>query len=171
MRIDQNSYLSQITFDPQIKRSGGRNQGQAVQATKGADTVKISKEAREAYESYALNARKKNDLPDAKEDFRSYLKRCREEDKTPEDRLKELQEKLREVQEKISETADQAGLTDPSRQTFEEATGSGRPDSPEQDILSLTQKSANPSGLAKLESLYIQMDQIIEEIQKVAEEM
>jgi len=171
MRIDQNSYLSQITFDPQTRRSGGQNQGQAVQATKSADTVRISKEAREAYESYALNARKKNDVPDAKEDFRSYLKRCREKAKTPEDRLKELQEKLREVQEKISETADQAGLTDSSRRALEEAAGSGLKEGSEQEALSLTQQTINPSGRAKLEALYIQMDQIIEEIQKVAEEL
>lgn len=178
MRIDQNSYLNQIAFSSQISRTHNEGQSgiQGTQSIKGTDRIQISKEARQAYESYALNAKKKNDVPDAKEDFKSYLKRCREDPKTPEDRLKELQEELREVQEKIDKTAQEAGLANSSKPEIEEAgqQAPGQQSGPggfEQDVMSLSRKIINPSSQAKLEALYIQMDQIVEEIKKVAEEL
>ncbi|UQZ88563.1 hypothetical protein C4J81_04810 [Deltaproteobacteria bacterium Smac51] len=170
MRIDQSSYLNQITFNTQVSRNRTQETSQAAAPMKGSDTVRISKEAREAYESYALNARKKNDVPDAKEDFRTYLKKCSEGAKTPEDRLKELQEKLREVQEQISETAEQAGIANPTKQAVEDAAKEPDQGDLERNALSLS-KTISPSGQAKLEALYVQMEQIIDEIKKVSEEL
>ena len=171
MRIDQNSYLNPAAFTTQTARVKNQDGIQGAVSIKGSDRVEISREARQAYESYALNTKKKNDAPDAKEDFRDYLKRCREAPKTPEDRLKELQEKLKAVQEKISETAEQAGISDPSKLAVEEAARQGGKSGSEAEALSLSQQGIDPSGQDKLEALYVQMDQIIEEIQKVAEEL
>lgn len=171
MRIDQSIYQNPIQFNTQPDQVQKKSRPQTAPPIKGPDSVNISKEARSAYESYALNARKQNEAPDAKEDFRAYLKRCREEPKTPEDRLKELQEKLKEIQEKISETADRAGIANPSRQEIQEAGQQADQGASKQDALGVPSKVISPSSRASLEALFVQMDQIVEEIKKVSEEL
>lgn len=109
MRIDGgNSYnnTNAAAFGFNLSRLRNEEKINAAITTGGGTvTVKISAEAREAYEAYAVGQKKKETGLSAKDEFAQYLKKLKEGPATKQERLDKLKAELKQLQSDLQETA------------------------------------------------------------------
>lgn len=125
MRIGENPYLNQSSpfgnnpfrngavsvAEAPAPPSGESKTGRAVFSEKSEDyAVRISAEARAAYESHAMGQKKTDQGDDARDDFLRYMETARSAPKDIKERIKEQKAKLDKLQAELQKTASDESL-------------------------------------------------------------